>query len=92
MIPLHSLPVHMQDQWLNTNGTEGQTVDEFLQCCKKECPELNISRRTLYRWTKNYKKMGLEGLIDKRGIRFLQENSDYPGGYGLSQLSLASSV
>lgn len=110
MIPLHSLPVNIQDQWLNTNkssvhstglsgapldtfdevkrkharqkltiveeflkisehvGTEGQTVDEFLQCCKKEYPELNISRRTLYRWTKNYKKIGLEGLIDKRGI------------------------
>ncbi len=110
MIPLHSLPVHIQDQWLNKNkssvlstglsgapldtfdevkrkharqkltiveeflkisehvGTEGQTVDEFLQCCKKEYPELNSSRRTLYRWIKNYKKNGLEGLIDKRGI------------------------
>jgi hypothetical protein len=49
-------------------GTEVQTVDEFLQRCKKEYPESNSSRRTLYRWTKNYKKMGLEGLIDKRGI------------------------
>jgi hypothetical protein len=83
MIPLHLLPVHIQDQWLNTNkstvqsiglssapldtfdevkrkharqkltiveeflkisehvGIEGQTVDEFLQRCKKEYPELN---------------------------------------------------
>jgi predicted solute-binding protein len=29
---------------------------------------LNISRRTLYRWTKNYKKFRLEGLINKRGL------------------------
>jgi hypothetical protein len=47
-------------------GKEGQTVDEFLQCCR--ISRVEYIKTNTYRWTKNYKKNWLEGLIDERGI------------------------
>ena len=56
-------------------GVENNTMERYLKECKSKYPELYISRRSLYRWISSYKKDGLEGIIDKRGVSRNRKNS-----------------
>ncbi len=48
-------------------GSKAEADDKFIALCAKTDPENTFSVDTLYRKERNLRKLGLDGLLDKRG-------------------------